>query len=381
MRQANSVKKTNIKEYSQTVYPESDGFERGVHPRATRIPFGHDTIIEHFCKAYAEKRAAKSYLFLGAKGTGKATLTYALIRGIIRAEAENRPLTKADILSDAQDAVYRKILALSYPNLKVLRREYDFDSKTDRQFKTVISAEDTRKIKDFLHFKPQGNGARFCIIDSAEDILKNQAASANALLKPIEEPPQNCYFFIIAHSLGSAPATVRSRCETVRFFPLSAESMRAIMCGSPAFSGLNETEIDLIIQSANGSIRSAAIYTDKRKLQYAHTLKALLRTGGEARSAFSRIYLDKMLAEKDYLETLRAIRIITLAVTAECARDCVYEENENFYASYRLSALFFELRNLLTDTENYNFPAIDFYDALCGAINLYIFERKARVDC
>ena len=46
-------------------------------------------------------------------------------------------------------------------------------------------------------------GYRVCIVDCAEDL---NAASANALLKVIEEPPRALLFLIVAHAPAAAAA-------------------------------------------------------------------------------------------------------------------------------------------------------------------------------
>ncbi len=91
-----------------------------------------------------------------------------------------------------------------------------------------IKVQQAREILDFLSLQIVGSGkqlSRVIIIDDAH-ALNPQAA--NSLLKTLEEPPPNTYFFLITHSEKSILQTIRSRAQIVRFSPLSKETLKAI---------------------------------------------------------------------------------------------------------------------------------------------------------
>ena len=52
-------------------------------------------------------------------------------------------------------------------------------------------------------------------------------AAANALLKGLEEPPENSYFILLSPSPQSLLVTVRSRSQTYSFIPLTLDQMRS----------------------------------------------------------------------------------------------------------------------------------------------------------
>ncbi|MDR1123137.1 MAG: DNA polymerase III subunit delta', partial [Elusimicrobiota bacterium] len=64
------------------------------------------------------------------------------------------------------------------------------------------------------------------IIDSAE---KMNDEAANALLKFIEEPPQNTVWILISAKREAMLATIKSRCQTVNFAPLAADIIENIL--------------------------------------------------------------------------------------------------------------------------------------------------------
>ena len=55
----------------------------------------------------------------------------------------------------------------------------------------------------------------------------------NALLKTLEEPPANAILFLISHLEGPVLDTIRSRCQTVRLFPLSEAETKTVLEAYP----------------------------------------------------------------------------------------------------------------------------------------------------
>lgn len=82
----------------------------------------------------------------------------------------------------------------------------------------IISVDDLREMKRLLYYSPlEGGKLRFVIIDDAH---KLNAASANSILKVLEEPPSHTRFIFITPQRHSLTATIVSRCQFVRFRPL-----------------------------------------------------------------------------------------------------------------------------------------------------------------
>jgi hypothetical protein len=65
---------------------------------------------------------------------------------------------------------------------------------------------------------------RLCVILHAHQL--NREAS-NSLLKMLEEPQEQTTFILATDNPGFLPETIRSRCQTVRFSPLSAPAVGA----------------------------------------------------------------------------------------------------------------------------------------------------------
>ncbi len=61
-----------------------------------------------------------------------------------------------------------------------------------------------------------------------EDAHRLNGASANMLLKTLEEPPAGTHFLLVTHRPEAMLQTIRSRCERIPFQPLSAEESWAV---------------------------------------------------------------------------------------------------------------------------------------------------------
>jgi len=74
-----------------------------------------------------------------------------------------------------------------------------------------------------LDLQPLEGRNKVFIIDPA-DALSPEAA--NALLKGLEEPPENTFFILITVNVQELLLTVRSRCQIYHFIPLTLDEIR-----------------------------------------------------------------------------------------------------------------------------------------------------------
>jgi DNA polymerase-3 subunit delta' len=75
-----------------------------------------------------------------------------------------------------------------------------------------IRIEQTRGLADFLNLASHRGGRRVAIIHPAEDM---NVATANSLLKALEEPPADAIFLLVSHRPARLLPTIRSRCVPV----------------------------------------------------------------------------------------------------------------------------------------------------------------------
>jgi DNA polymerase-3 subunit delta' len=88
--------------------------------------------------------------------------------------------------------------------------------------KRVLLVEQMRAIEREANFRPYEGKARVFLIDDAE---KLNDSSANALLKVLEEPPDTSHIVLLTARPAMLLATIRSRCQMIRFSPLTASEI------------------------------------------------------------------------------------------------------------------------------------------------------------
>lgn len=191
--------------------PEADRVPSAPHPRHTDRLIGQDGAVAEFTQALRGARLHHAWLLTGPRGTGKATLAWAISRWLLSGAAG--PLGTAD------PVVARRIAALSEPRLHLVRRPWD--EKTAK-LSAQIPVDEIRRLLAFFHLSAAEAGRRIAIIDAADDLNPN---AANALLKMLEEPPADALILIVAHQPAALLPTIRSRCRTLRLAPLNADQM------------------------------------------------------------------------------------------------------------------------------------------------------------
>jgi len=190
------------------------------HPREVYDLQGQDAAEEAFEAARARGRLHHAWLLTGPEGVGKATFAYRAARRLLGAP----PYPDNGILgSDPEHPVSRRVERRAHPNLMVLDRVGE-----DGKLRKVIPIDEVRRLIPFFGktaadgpFFQEGAAHRVVIIDSVDDL---NVSGANALLKALEEPPENAVLLLISHSPGRLLPTIRSRCRRLAFQPLGIEA-------------------------------------------------------------------------------------------------------------------------------------------------------------
>jgi DNA polymerase III subunit delta' len=236
------------------VAPESDLYVGAPHPRFAGTLIGHALAEDALLSAYRSERLAHAWLIGGPEGIGKATLAWRFARFILaQPDPASARVQAAQTLSiDPEAPAARQVLALSHPDLTVLRRSWNPQSKN---FYSDIRIEDVRNALELFRKSAGAGGWRICIVDCAEDLNR---ASANALLKMIEEPPPHSLFLIVAHRPGQVLATIRSRCRRLSLTGLAPSDITQIIAGlDKPWAAVAQADLDRVAVRANGSVREA----------------------------------------------------------------------------------------------------------------------------
>ena len=192
--------------------PAPDEVEEDIHPAATPFLIGHAAAERAMAEAMGEGgHLHHAWLLAGPAGIGKATLAYRFARRLLAGEAPGGLFgdAAADLATDPSDPVFSAVATGGHPNLLRLRRSWDFEKK--RWF-TAIRVDEVRQLTRFLGQSAARDGRRVVVVDAADDMTRN---AENALLKPLEEPPANTVFLLVAHRPGALLPTIRSRCRRI----------------------------------------------------------------------------------------------------------------------------------------------------------------------
>ena len=232
-------------------------------PRANPDLFGHRESETTILDAMRAGRMHHAWLITGPEGVGKATLAYRFARSLLAGRSA------ADSLGlDPGDPVFRRVAASSHADLLTIERV--FNEKTKRM-KSQIAVEDVRRITGFMSLTPAEGGWRVVVVDGAEEL---NPASANALLKILEEPPPRAILLLACAAPGRLLPTIRSRCRRLRLAPLGDAAMDQVL--SRYLSHLHVDDRARLIALAEGSPGRAMMLAEDEGLKIAMLVDKLL---------------------------------------------------------------------------------------------------------
>lgn len=177
---------------------------------------GQSQAAQAFVDAVQSGRLHHGWLLHGQKGIGKAKFAHHTSAYLV---ADKARVNSADLGIDVQHPDARLIAQGAHPDAFWLDRFTGLDNK--KPPKTIPVAQ-VRATLQKLQSTPAYGGWRALVIDSVDE-LNNEGA--NALLKPLEEPPRQTVIFLIAHSLSAVLPTIRSRCRHVAMSGLGTQDM------------------------------------------------------------------------------------------------------------------------------------------------------------
>jgi DNA polymerase-3 subunit delta' len=157
--------------------------------------FGHNHLLSQWQDSFAHNKLHHGLILTGAKGIGKATLTFHFAKWLL-AQNKNAAITA------------KQIEAGSHPGLKVVERLYD--EKRGRYFGD-ITVDAVQPIFSFLRMSQIDDGYRIVVIDGADNMNRH---AQNSILKLLEEPPTKTFFVLLVEQVGLMLPTIRSRCIT-----------------------------------------------------------------------------------------------------------------------------------------------------------------------
>lgn len=231
--------------------PAPDEVSEALHPALTPFLAGHEEAEALLAKALADGNMHHAWMITGPPGIGKATLAYRLARKLLEGGNAGPGLfgdTPEGLETDPEGPTFAQVASGSHPNLLRLTRQWNF---TTKKYRTEIRVDDVRQLAAFLGQKAERRGRRVVLIDAADDMNRN---AANALLKPLEEPPADTVFILVTHRPGGLLPTIRSRCRTIDLRPPGQEAaMRVLERLAPEIEGAHAARLLALADQSPGT--------------------------------------------------------------------------------------------------------------------------------
>jgi len=193
---------------------------------AFRDVVGHQRPLQILRRAIETGRVHHAYLFTGMEGIGKRVVALNMAKALNCSNQGGEACDHCPVCQRIDKGVH--------PDLILINPTGD-----------TIKIGQVRELQRSIAFKPFEARWRVIIMDGAERMTRE---AANAFLKTLEEPPPWTTIILVAAAVEGLPATVLSRCQRIRFNPLSQEEIKRVLTDH-----LSMQEIDILSPLAGGS--------------------------------------------------------------------------------------------------------------------------------
>ena len=220
-------------------------------------------------------KISNAYLLCGSKGSGKEALALqfcSLLTGFDSDEFINNP--NIFLVIPGSSDFYLNLFKSS----KIDQKEYQEWSHYWREKllfplkKIKLSNSQNiplivlKNLKQNIFFK--SDSKKVIIIFDAHYLSQGSAESANALLKILEEPPQNTSFILVTDFIKNLPSTIQSRCQFINVPKISNTNLKNYLKRTGDFefeilSFLSDNDLGLINIFSNFSKKSVIDMIEK----------------------------------------------------------------------------------------------------------------------
>ncbi len=164
---------------------------------------GQEYIVQSIKNAIHENKVGHAYLFCGPRGTGKTTMARLLAKSVNCTNPLEAPCEHCDNCIAANNGTHPDIIEINAAN--------------------ETHVEDIRDLIERSRLAPMQGKHKVYIIDEVHQL---SSAASSALLKTLEEPPENVIFILATTDPQKLLPTIISRCQRYDFTKVKTEQIR-----------------------------------------------------------------------------------------------------------------------------------------------------------
>jgi len=212
-------------------------------PKSFSQLVGQEAVVQALVNGLDNDRVHHAFLFTGTRGVGKTTLARILAKCLnCEAGVSSTPCGECGACVDIDEGRFHDML------------EIDAASRT--------KVDDTRELLETVQFAPARGRFKVYIIDEVHML---SAASFNALLKTLEEPPPHVKFVLATTDPEKIPVTILSRCLRFNLRRLLPNQISGYLESILEDEGIEaeQAAVERISRGADGSMRDALSLLDQ----------------------------------------------------------------------------------------------------------------------
>jgi len=248
---------------------------------------GHDKAVEILKRSIKQQQVSHAYLFVGPDGIGKARLAVGLAQALNCIGADV-PCGKC--------AQCNRIRKGVHPDVQIVQ-VYDGRSRDGKSL-TVIPIERVREVLREANLKPFEGRTRVYIFDAIHMVSDE---GTNALLKTLEEPPEQVVFVLLSSREEWLKSTTRSRCQRVELRPVSWSILTEAL--EERFGLEHEQAVELARLSGGRPGKAIQLMKDPALREALderlETIERLIRTGLEERFEYANDWAGRFSRERE----------------------------------------------------------------------------------
>lgn len=226
-----------------------------------------DTAVRALRSSIKKNRVAHAYLFIGPSGVGRKLAATAFAQSLNCEHAR-----EGNACGTCNSC--RLISEGKHPDVQTIM-------PTKRS--STITVDQVRDLLPFAYMRPLKGKSKVFVFCEADRL---GAASANKLLKTLEEPPPLTTFVLITDRPDGILPTVASRCQPIKFGRLSAESVAFIL---ETKFGVDSELAAVAAELANGQVTRGLQFADPARLDALMAVVKSLGTVSEKIQSHERL--------------------------------------------------------------------------------------------